>query len=84
MVDIEEIIPALIALFAVLGFIGFLGEFILIINEVPYLFSVPHYCFTTLGGFIDQYVVLGVNIWAVILEVIIAILFAYISYEVGM
>ena len=84
MPDIEEVITALIAAFALLGFIGFLGEFVPIINEIPYLFSIPHYVFTLLGNFIDQYVAIGAGIWAAIIEIIIAVLFAYISYEVGM
>ncbi len=82
--DIEEVIPALIALFGALGFIGFLGNFFPVINEIPYVFSGPHHIFTLLGSFIDQYVAFGSEMWAVILELAITIIFALISYHVGM
>lgn len=81
--DPEELILALIALFGALGLIGFLGSYIPIINVVPFIFSLPHQAFLFIAGFIDPLFTIGVTWWAVILELLVAIIFAFISYKVG-
>ncbi len=84
--DPEDLIPGIIIVIALIGFIGGLITYIPAINDVPVLgmiSSLTHSGFTLIGGFLTTYIPLEASIIGLLIELLIIIISIIIIVKVG-